>query len=204
MPHNLYAKMILDEGILGKVTLMRVRNAHNGTSKNWLPVHFYDPVTCGGGAMMDLGAHPMYLINWLMGRPKTMSSTFTSVYGHAVEDNAVSVMAFDNGAIAISETGFVSQASSPISLELYGTEGALFVGSDFVKLHATWEDLPTKYKGHIDEFPEALPSPIQQFVAEMRGDFSDRALFGIHDAVTLTEMMEAAYTSYREVKQVLL
>lgn len=68
MSHNLFAKKAIDEGWLGKVTLARVRNAHDGVSSGWLPPHFFDEATCGGGAMMDLGAHPMYLLAWLLGR----------------------------------------------------------------------------------------------------------------------------------------
>ena len=41
--------------------------------------------------MMDLGAHPMYTLNWFMGEPKTVTSQFTNVTPRAVEDNAVSV-----------------------------------------------------------------------------------------------------------------
>jgi len=30
----------------------------------------FDPVACGGGAMIDLGAHGMYLSRWLLGTPR--------------------------------------------------------------------------------------------------------------------------------------
>ena len=199
MPQNLYAKKIMDEGLLGDITLMRVRNAHNGTSKNWLPAHFYDIVSCCGGAMMDLGAHPMYLVRWLMGKPKTMQSTFTNVYGKPVEENAVCVMAYDNGAIAISETSFVSERGSPFSLELYGTEGTLMVGSNQAFLSTTKE---TAYEGKVEEYPEALPGPIPMFIAGVTKD--EPIIFDIEEAVALTEMMDAAYSSHKQGKKVLL
>ena len=41
-PANLFAKKVVDEKLLGDITLMRVRNAHDGASSNWLPQHFYD------------------------------------------------------------------------------------------------------------------------------------------------------------------
>ena len=49
-------------GKLGALNYARVRKAHNGSLGDWLPPHFYDPIACGGGAMIDLGAHPMYLL----------------------------------------------------------------------------------------------------------------------------------------------
>ena len=196
-PHNLYAKKIVEEGKLGKITLLRVRNAHGGVSSGWLPPHFLDKKSCGGGAMMDLGAHPMYLIYWLMGRPVEMSSAFTNVYDASVEDNAVSIMKFENGAIAVSETSFVSDAS-PFSLELYGTEGVLLIGHDGIWLKTKDHD------GYVekDVLPKPLSSPITQFVGGiLRGE---KIHFGIDDAMGLTEMMDAAYRSYDESRHVKL
>ncbi|MFR8127370.1 MAG: Gfo/Idh/MocA family protein, partial [Acutalibacter sp.] len=61
------AKALVESGKLGQITYARVHNYHNGSvapqadgSLGWLPPHFYDEVQTGGGAMMDLGAHPMY------------------------------------------------------------------------------------------------------------------------------------------------
>lgn len=199
MPHNLFAKKVVEDGLLGNITLMRVRNAHSGASRGWLPPHFYDEKQCGGGAMMDLGAHPMYLINWLMGKPVEMSSAFTAVTGHAVEDNAVSIMKFANGAVAISETGFVSEAS-PFALELYGTEGTLLIGQSGITIHST--RFNGDYNGWVkpDRLPEALPGAIEQFV---KGILNNETIhFGMDAAVALTEMMEAAYRSHREGRHI--
>ena len=193
--HNLLAKKVLDEKLLGKVTLFRVRNAHNGASAGWLPKHFYDEKQCGGGAMMDLGAHPMYLIRWLMGKPSEMSSAFTSVTGCAVEDNAVSIMKYPCGAIAISETGFVSGAS-PFVLEIYGTDGSFFVNGNDVRLTSNKITPNSEYSGFVNptNLPPALPDVIDQFVDGVL--YGKEILFGMEDAIALTEMMVAAYAAH--------
>ena len=193
MPHNLMAKKVMEDEMLGEVTYLRVRNAHNGASAGWLPAHFYDEVQCCGGAMMDLGAHPMYLIPWLMGKPSEVSSAFTYVTGHAVEDNAVSVMKYPSGAIAVSETGFVS-SDSPFVLEIYGTAGSLMiVGGDVRLISASttggkWET--------VTDLPKPLPSPINQFVDGVL--YGKEIVFGMDDAVQLSEVMEAAYKAHRQ------
>jgi len=198
-PATLFAKEALAQKLLGTVTLMRVRNSHNGSGRGWLPPHFYVEETCGGGAMMDLGAHPMYLVSWLMGRPLEVSSVFTAVTGHALEDNAVSVFKYEGGAIAISETGFVSEYS-PFMLELYGTEGSILINQEGVKINSTL--LGGKLSGWVtpSELPKALPEPCEQFINAIADDAPIH--YNIDEAVALTEIMVAAYKSSREGRAV--
>ncbi len=193
-PANLYVKKVLDEGLLGEPTLLRVRNAHDGASAGWLPEHFYDPVACGGGAMMDLGAHPMYLSRWLMGAPVSVQSTFHSMTGHQVEDNAVSVIKFESGAIAISETSLVSP-DCPGTLELYGTLGNVIVGGTEGTVRLSSKVPGHETNGHAvipaDQLPKALPAPICQWLDAIRGN--GEIHFGLAEGRQLTELMVAAY-----------
>lgn len=62
LPHKYGAgvqtvKAVVDSGELGKLNYLRFRNCHSGSVDNWLPPHFYNAEACGGGAMIDLGAH---------------------------------------------------------------------------------------------------------------------------------------------------
>ena len=192
---NLYVKQALDAGLIGDPTLLRIRNAHNGAVAGWLPAHFYDPVACGGGAMMDLGAHPMYLSRWLLGAPISVQSTFTHVTGRAVEDNAVSVIRFQSGAIAVAETSLVSPGS-PFMLELYGTKGSIIVGGveGTVRLFSQVPGHETD--GHAvvppEALPAALPMPMLQWLDSLRSG-EDRVVFGLEEARQLTELMVMAY-----------
>lgn len=186
------AKEILESGKLGRITYARVRNVHNGSSAGWLPPHFYDPKETGGGAMMDLGAHPMYTLNWLMGEPKSIVSMFTKVTGKPVEDNAVSVLEFDGGAIGVSETGFVS-TGIPYVLELSGTEGSLMVHNDI--LEYSCEETGGKLT-KLSDLPEADPLPIDAWIDACRG--VGKAPNGIDEAAALTRLMVGAYESYRK------
>ena len=185
------AKEILESGKLGQVTYARVRNVHNGSTAGWLPPHFYNAAETGGGAMMDLGAHPMYTLHWLMGEPKSVVSMFTTVTGKPVEDNAVSVLEFENGALGVSETGFVS-TGLPYVLELSGTKGSLMVHNDLLEYSS--EETEGKLV-KLETLPEPDPMPIDAWIAALGG--KGTAPNGIDEAVALTRLMVGAYESYR-------
>ena len=181
-------KKIVDSGELGKVNYMRVRNCHSGSISDWLPSHFYDEKQCGGGAMIDLGAHGMYLADWIMGLPRKYSSTF-NVWDNnpknsaKLEDNAVTVMSYADGGVAINETGFVS-ACDPLIIEISGDGGyAVYnIGKVYKKTRAT----ENKFV-EVEAEPN-LPSPLEQFLS---GNVLDGC--GMEEAVNLTKMMEGAY-----------
>ena len=199
-PDILYAKQALDEGLLGRVTALRVRIAHDGAVRNWLPEHFYDAEACGGGAMMDLGAHGMYLARWLLGQPSRVTSVFSKVTERAVDDNAVSVIEFDGGAVAVNETSFASSGS--YALEMDGTEGAYRMLSPADGAEIRSQHLDAKGWQAPRALPEARPKPVDQWIdACLDGTPVD---FGMAEAMALTEIMEAAYVADREGRTVTL
>lgn len=185
-PGLAYAKKCVDSGELGMVTYARVRNAHNGSLNDWLPPHFYDKEQCGGGAMMDLGAHPMYTLLWLLGEPETVSSAFTTVTGKPVEDNAVSILSYANGAIGVSETGFVSSFGNYV-LEVIGTKGAVRIIDDKTECikDGNWVEA---------ELEEEPMSPLAQWI-NLVIDGTPAPEYGVEEAVRLSKLMEAAYKS---------
>jgi predicted dehydrogenase len=193
----LLAKAMVDDGRIGEPTLLRIRIAHDGALANWLPAHFYDPLQCGGGAMIDLGAHGMYLSRWLLGKPVRCTSTFNSLTKRAVEDNAVSVVEFANGAVAINETSFVSWGGS-YSVELDGTLGGFQMLSQ--------RNVRTRSGGDKAWKPADLPAdermPIPRWVDSITGAGPADFGMGIDAALELSQMMHAAYRSHRERRSI--
>ena len=187
-PGVIFALQAAREGKLGTLNYARVRKAHSGSIANWLPPHFYDPIACGGGAMIDLGAHPMYLLCAFLGEPVRVQSAFTDMTGRGVEDNAVSVLTFPSGAIGVSETGFVSRFY-PFTIELGGTLGSLLLRDGQVTYCCPETDNVWRAPSAL---PAPLPSPLAQWaLAERPEDIP--AAFGIDAAVRLTRVMEMAY-----------
>lgn len=187
-------KEIVDSGKLGKINYTRFRNCHSGSLAHWLPAHFYNEKECGGGAMIDLGAHGMYLTQWILGEPVSYSSTFTHfcrdekdavLNPDCVEDNAVTVMAYESGAIAINETGFVTRGC-PELFEIGGENGYLISNGR----SATYAEIKTS---PVElELPEAEDKPIVQF---LKGKTPEGC--GMDEAIALTKMMIGAYSNVK-------
>jgi predicted dehydrogenase len=193
-PVTLLAKKLVDDGVLGQVSLVRLRNGHNGSSGNWLPGYWYDEATAGGGAMMDLGCHPMYTASYLLGKPARISSIYNTLTGKPVEDNAVNVIEFRNQAVAVVETSFVS-FNTPGAFEIYGTDGTFLANGGEVKLAC--KRLGDLHNGFItpNRMPAALPTPMVMFLdACTKGT---PIQFGLEDGIALTELLENAYLAHR-------
>lgn len=191
------AKELVDSGKLGKITYARVRDAHNGSTGNWLPPHFYDASQTGGGAMIDLGAHPMYTLHWFMGEPISVVSQFTQVTNRGVEDNAVSVLEFADGAVGVSETGFVT-VGMPYVLEMSGTEGSLMVHNDILEFACAETEGKLVQK---TDLPAPSTMPIDAWIdAVVHGG---EAPNGIEDALALTRFMVGAYEAQKSGKKYL-
>jgi predicted dehydrogenase len=81
---------------------------------------FYDPADAVGGALSDLGCHPVYLTQLFLGaRPATVSATYASFTKRQVEDQAVVTLGYPGGAIGVIETGFLSR--DPFTIKMRGT-----------------------------------------------------------------------------------
>ena len=141
--------------------------------------------------MIDLGAHPMYLLEWFLGKPERVSSTFTHVTDRPVEDNAVSVLTFAGGAIGVSETGFVSLCD-PFTLEISGTLGYLCIHGDRLTTILNGQE----HQYTQEELVPAHLSPLTSWLDSIDTGRDD-IFYDIDQAVSLTETMEAAYVSAR-------
>ena len=195
-PETLYAKKAIEEGLLGDITLIRIRNAHNGATANWLPEYWYDKKTACGGAMMDLGCHPMYGVSYLCGKPKRITSIYNTVTDREVEDNAVSVIEFENKCIAVVETALVS-FNSPSSFEVYGTQGTIIDRDGQPLMLASCNlDEPVNGFAPVTDLPAALPSPLTMFLDACTKDTP--IVFGLDAARNLSELLEIAYVAHEK------
>jgi len=192
-PHVQLSKQLMDSGALGKIHYMRMRTAHEGSLRGWLPAYWYDVEKAGGGAMMDLGCHPMYTAAYLLGKPTRIASVFNTSYAPPpADDNAVSVAEFEGGAIAVLETSFISPYNAGV-YEFLGTEGAVVCEGNKVK----YRTKDTKDGWVIpDKLPETLPMPMRIWLDSIQkgGDTP----YDMTQALALTELLENAYISHNK------
>lgn len=186
-----FAKKMIESGAFGKLSLVRIRNGHNGVSGNWLPAYWFEKKDAAGGAMMDLGCHPMYTLPYLCGKPKRINGIFTAPFGSKVDENAVSTIEFEGGVIGIGETSFITYATKEM-IEIYGSEGTLISINGEVQFKSSKTDAygADWFKPRL---PQPKPSTINRFLdAIIAGEKAPEGL-GIDDAIALTELLENAY-----------
>ena len=217
-------RQVIDHGVLGAITALRVRDGHpfalptDQHPRGRLPEQFYDLKQAQGGALIDL-CHPVYLTCQFIGMPESVSATFGSVTGRAVEDNAVLTLRYPTGAIGVVETGYVSPAT-PFSIEVHGTQGSLIysepgIGERSARLRAPGPAAPgnaasTGPDGKLrvlrattagaaptwevqEVQASARPKAFHQWVTHIQP--GTRARENITLGVDLTAVMEAAYRS---------
>jgi predicted dehydrogenase len=192
--YTLAIRELLASGELGEVTQVRCRLSHDGAlGRRWLPGHFFDPDEAGGGALVDLGCHPLYLTRlFLGGMPESVSAEYGHVTGHAVDDNAAAILRHRTGALGIAETGFVNP-HSPFTIEVHGTNGSLMYGTPEPRLlmrstarsgDDAWTELP---------IPDSGPTPFESWVLNILED--TKATENVALALDLTVLVDAANRS---------
>jgi len=199
--YTLAIREILAAGALGDVTGVRVRLAHNGAlDPVWLPDWFFDPDDTGGGALADLGCHPLYLTRLFLGRmPVDVAATYGHVTDRAVEDTAVVTLRDRSGAIGSAETGFASGVGM-FSIEINGTKASLLYGTpDPVLTIGTAEGRERRWVPQ--RMPADGPTPFQQWVRHVQeGTVAAENLALALDLTTLVDAANRSAASSRSVE----
>ncbi len=199
-----WAKEALDAGKFGEITFLRTRVGHSAALDGWWKPGnwFRDPERAGGGALMDLGCHPVYRMRYLMGEPRSVMARLTSFRGaYEVDDNAVILLEFANGGLGTVEASWV-QRGGPEGVAIYGTKGWALIGYPGAGVMAGGEAFTGNQGGMLvpGGLPKGWRSPMDQWVeAVLDGKEPDiRPEFGRQ----LTEIMQAASLSERDRREV--
>lgn len=206
-PEILFMKRALDEGWLGKVTLMRARVAHMAALDKWFhdgSLWFADEALAGGGALFDLGCHTTDVMRWFMGPPKSMIAKIQNFSGaYPIDDNTAAIIEFKSGALGILDTSWVHRAG-PNPYEIYGTDGYIGYntapnsGLVLSSTHLQAGDI----QGYINptNLPKPLPMPMDQWISAILHDTP--MTITVEDGRNLTELLEGTYTAARTGKEV--
>ncbi len=191
------ARTLLQNNELGDVSNFRMRNAHAGLLQGWLPDYWMNVDEAGGGALMDLGAHPVYLANAFFGEPKRVSAVMSAPLNGTdpkADEAATVLVEYEGGKAAVLETSLISW-NSPRILELYGTEGSYLSINGEVDLNLKTYDA-SDYRRI--ELPERDTMPLDLFFEAIETGTRVSDDFGLDAAINLTKVMVAAYQSVEE------
>ena len=205
-PRVRYAKKFVDDGKLGDINEIRFRLSNDGAIGRTEAVSIYNKAENGGGAMIDFGQHGVHILHWFLGEPVSTSASFNYVTDFAkknkIEDNAVAVYKYANGAIGVVEAGWASPYHECI-LDIFGSKGRLHVVGDDVVVdedgnRTVFDNVTYQFNGKNlvtvpeSDFPELVDFPMRHWLKSIVSGNRDLHQ-NIDEAVAWTEMLMAAY-----------
>ncbi|WP_161881037.1 Gfo/Idh/MocA family protein [Deinococcus alpinitundrae] len=119
------AKRLIDEGRIGRVTFMRLRQAHDWGGAEEVRGAFGSLQASGGGTLLDNGCHMMDLARHFGGDVRSIFARMgTLKFDIEVEDTSVASLEFESGALGSVENAWTATGWEE-SFAVYGSEGAL-------------------------------------------------------------------------------
>jgi myo-inositol 2-dehydrogenase / D-chiro-inositol 1-dehydrogenase len=126
-PKYVRLKQLLDSGALGQPVLIKQSEKHDGPHA----AHFWDVGRSGGGVTMDMGCHAIEFFRWMLGRP-AIKSVYAQMGTHVHkgktrgEDNAILILEFANGAMAMAEESWSKLGGMDDRAEVHGSKGVAY------------------------------------------------------------------------------
>jgi len=203
IPAFVKAKEIIDQGAIGEVIYVRQREMHAGPYSLW----FFEPEQAGGGALVDMGCHGIGLVNWLCGMaPKRVFARIDRLLHKdiKVDDYALVLIEYANGALGISESGWcLKEAKCESTLEVFGTRGVIKTSvAPYTQVQIFSEEgygmAPELTKGYSWDYSD------EYWELGYEGEFKhfkecllkgERETTGLAEAELVLEIMMAAYHS---------
>ena len=126
-PKYVRLKALLDEGALGRPTLLKQSEKHDGPHA----AHFWDVTRSGGGVTMDMGCHAIEFFRWMLGRPPVKSvyahmSTLVHADKTLGDDNAILLLEFADGTTAVAEESWTKLGGMDDRAEVHGSKGVAY------------------------------------------------------------------------------
>ncbi len=215
-PKYVRLKQLLESGALGKPTLLKQSEKHDGPHA----AHFWDVERSGGGVTMDMGCHAIEFFRWMLGRPKIKSvyaQMSTQVHGDKTkgDDNSILIFEFENGVIAMAEESWTKHGGMDDRAEAYGSEGVAFAdllhGNSIETYSLKGYDYAVEKAGstrgwsftiYEEAWTYGFPQELAHFVDCVRLDLQPRVTG--EDGKAVLEAIFAAYESARTGRKVFL
>lgn len=215
-PKYVRMKKLLDDGALGRAVLFKQSEKHDGPHSD----HFWDVERSGGGVTMDMGCHAIQFFRWL-----NPGSAVRSVYAqmntsvHTAktrgDDNAIIILEFDNGVVAVAEESWTKPGGMDDTAEIHGTEGVAYADvlqGNSIKTYSTkgvgyavekaGNTIGWSFVMYEESWNYGFPQEFQHFVDCVQHDRVP--LVTGKDGKAVLEIIFAAYESAGSGKKILL
>jgi len=137
-PSLVRAQEIIREGGIGEVLYLKAKEVHNGSHSPFAK----KKATCGGGALIHLGIHPIAYALYLLGGGHNPVAEVTGKTSGGLESNyihkdfegedwGVGLLTFADGKRAFVEGNYITVGGMDDVVEIYGTEGVIKVKLTF-------------------------------------------------------------------------
>ena len=129
------AKTMLAKGILGSVHRFHISVYFSqvlSRKKGW----FYDKSKSGGGVVIDIASHLIYLVTWYFGLPQKVYARTLNFYSD-VEDCGSIMFGYKNGLIGVLDANWSipGYRLATISIAVEGENGFMEITNDYIKLN---------------------------------------------------------------------
>ncbi len=126
-PKYVRLKKLLDDGALGRPTLVKQSEKHDGPHSP----HFWDVERSGGGVTIDMGCHAIEFFRWVLGKPKILSvyaQMVTQVHNKKTrgDDNALLILEFEGGCVGLAEESWTKLGGMDDRAEVHGSGGVAY------------------------------------------------------------------------------
>jgi predicted dehydrogenase len=206
-PKYVRLKQLLESGALGLPTLLKQSEKHDGPHA----AHFWDASRAGGGVTMDMGCHAVEFFRWMLGRPAVKSvyaQMSTQVHSAKTQgdDNAILILEFENGVVALAEESWTKMGGMDDRAEVHGSKGVAFADLLHGNAIETYSSVGYDYavekagstKGwsftiYEEEWNYGFPQEMAHFVDCVRNDRQPQVTG--EDGRAVLEVIFAAYES---------
>jgi len=180
-----------------------------------------DPLSGGGGALIDMGGHCIDLLEMFFGNVAKVSCFINNiVQDYESEDSAVATLFFENGALGTVDTFFcIPDNSSKNVLELYGSRGSILAsgtigqapaGEMLAFLEPDSKDYDARqartqaqgivvapqpvntYQAEIEEFSQAIIDDRQPLISGELGLRSQKVLAACYESARLGKAVKVS------------
>ena len=165
-PPLLFAKELVDNDDLGRITMFRCRFSgfFEGVAESGLA----DAEQSGGGVLVDTAVHGIDLFRYFCGEVSEIQGRLATVTPELkVEDTAALLLKGENGALGVVEASW-SQHGGRSVVEIYGTAGACIVEYETGIVRYMTADQPL-YQTREEGGPNRFERQIAHFADAVRG-----------------------------------